>query len=247
MGTELTLLAARNLVKKERGKYKPDSEMYKKLDSQQLALKILCNSLYGATGVRVGKLAGIHISATVTAEGKRTILELAEKIAEKFDGDTDFSIGAGAKATFYKDDKLKIGGLIQVGWSQFDGRLKPDDWPTFSYPAVDSVEIEITEVQIAVGPAYEIGEDVVIYGGPFYHYVDGDLDDIYSAPEVIEDGGNISEYFITTQYSWSMEEDASYGGYIGTQLALAHYCSLNMEYQLTSSAYCIGASIIWRF
>ncbi len=166
---------------------------------------------------------------------------------EKFDGDWDFSIGCGAKATFYEDDKLKIGGLIQVGWSQFDGRLKPDDWPTFFYPAVDSVEIEITEIQIAVGPAYEIEEDVLIYGGPFYHYVDGDLDDIYSAPEVIEEGGNTSELFITSHYNWTMEEDASYGGYIGTRLELAEDCSLNLEYQLTSAAYCIGANIKWIF
>jgi hypothetical protein len=165
---------------------------------------------------------------------------------EEFDGDTDFSIGCGAKATFYEDDKLKIGGLIQVGWSQFDGRLKPDNWPTFNYSAVDSVEIEITEVQIAVGPAYEIEENVLIYGGPFFHYVDGDLDDIYTETYVLEAGGQ-PQGVITTEYSWAMEEDASYGGYIGTQLELAEDCSFNMEYQLTSSAYCIGANIRWRF
>ena len=163
---------------------------------------------------------------------------------EKFDGDMDFSIGLGAKATFYEDDKLKIGGLIQVSWSQFDGRLRPDDWPTFSYSAVDSVEVEITEIQIAVGPSYEIEEDVLIYGGPFYHYVDGDLDDIYTET-YIEDGP--PQGVITTKYSWAMEEDASYGGYIGTRLELAEDCSLNLEYQLTSAAYCIGANITWRF
>ncbi|MBA7477525.1 hypothetical protein ES707_12936 [subsurface metagenome] len=163
---------------------------------------------------------------------------------EEFDGDWDFSIGAGAKATFYEDDKLKIGGLIQVSWNQFDGTLKPDDWPTFYYPGADNIKIEITEVQIAVGPTYELEEDVLIYGGPFYHYVNGELDDTYSYFEIDED--NI-EYFLTSEYHWAMEEDASYGGYIGTRLELAEDCSFNMEYQLTGAAYCIGASIRWRF
>jgi uracil-DNA glycosylase family 4 len=88
VGTEQEMLAARRLVKREMETYKPDSEMYKKLDSQQLALKVLCNSLYGATGVKVGRLAGMHISATVTAEGKRSILRVSEGVRECFDGDT---------------------------------------------------------------------------------------------------------------------------------------------------------------
>jgi len=164
---------------------------------------------------------------------------------EQFDGNMDFSIGAGVKATFYEDEKLKIGGLFQVNWSQFDGALKADDWPNPDYPGADNIKVEIAEVQIAVGPTYKLEEDVLIYGGPFYHYVNGDLDDTYSAP-VIEEGSMV-EYFLTTEYSWAMEEDASYGGYIGTRLELAHYCSFNMEYQLTGAAYCIGASITWRF
>jgi len=88
VGTEQEMLAARKAIKREMAKHKPGSEMYKKLDSQQLALKVLCNSLYGATGVKVGKLAGMHISATVTAEGKRSILECSEEVGKKFGGDT---------------------------------------------------------------------------------------------------------------------------------------------------------------
>ena len=88
VGTEQEMLTARRRVKKEMELYKPGSEQYKKLDSQQLALKILCNSLYGATGVKVGKLAGMHISATVTAEGKRSILNTSAEVERKFNGDT---------------------------------------------------------------------------------------------------------------------------------------------------------------
>ena len=88
VGAEKWMLWARKAIKGDMESLKPSDDLYKKLDSQQASLKIICNSLYGATGVKVGKLAGQHISATVTREGKRTILDLAAKVAAKFDGDT---------------------------------------------------------------------------------------------------------------------------------------------------------------
>jgi len=163
---------------------------------------------------------------------------------EIFNSNLDFSISGGAKVTFYEDDFLKIGGLCQLSYTKLDGIMKPDDWPTISYPGADSVKIEITEMQIAVGPAYEIEDNVIIYGGPFYHYLTGDMENIYTGLYTVE---NNPAGLITMEYSWSLEEDATYGGYIGTRMKLAENSSLNMEYQLTSAAYCIGTSITWRF
>ena len=37
---------------------------------------------------------------------------------EHFDGDADYTIGGGFKATFYADDKLKVGGLLQASWKK---------------------------------------------------------------------------------------------------------------------------------
>ena len=163
---------------------------------------------------------------------------------EKFIGNMDFTVGGGLKATFYQDDTLKIGGLCQISWTQFDGILKPDDWPTYDYPGADNIKIEITEIQIAIGPAYEIEENVLIYGGPFYHYVNGALDNIYTGLYILE---NNPAGLMTTEYSWAVEEDATYGGYIGTQMELDDGSTFNIEFQLTGVAYCIGTSIAWRF
>lgn len=88
------MLEARGRVNRLKATFPPGSVEYRRLDMIQMALKIICNSTYGATGVRVGKLAGKHISATVTRFGKRTILSLADRMAKDFaadvqGGDTD--------------------------------------------------------------------------------------------------------------------------------------------------------------
>lgn len=88
------MLNARGRVNRLKGTFVPGSVEYRRLDMIQMALKIICNSTYGATGVKVGKLAGMHISATVTKFGKNTIKKLAARMAEDFNadvqgGDTD--------------------------------------------------------------------------------------------------------------------------------------------------------------
>ncbi len=75
-----------------------------------------------------------------------------------------------------EEEKLKIGGLIQVGWSELDGAIRPKEWPV----ADDTVQFDLTQVQIAVGPSYDLTDMVSIYGGPFLHFVHGDWEDVYS-------------------------------------------------------------------
>ena len=93
-GAVKRLLSARKRVKTLMEPLHPSSDEYRRLDMIQLALKIICNSTYGATGVKSGKLAGMHISDTVTAMGRKTILTLAAELTVEYDadvqgGDTD--------------------------------------------------------------------------------------------------------------------------------------------------------------
>jgi len=122
---------------------------------------------------------------------------------EKFDSSTDFTIGFGAKATFYQEGPLRLGGLFQASWADLDGKLKAKDW-------ADSVDIELREIQVAVGPTYKLADGVSIYGGPFFHFVSGSLDDRFS--EVYEEGT------LASKYSWDIDEASTFGGYIGLQL-----------------------------
>jgi len=154
--------------------------------------------------------------------------------AETFDSGTEFAVGCGIKATFYEEDNLKFGGLFQANWAEFDGELNASHWA-----AADFVEMNITEIQVAVGPTYKLEDRVSIYGGPFFHFIVGDLDDEYS--EVSGSG------LLTSRYSWDIEERSIFGGYIGAQVDIAENSSLNIEYQHTASADAVSVSLIWRF
>jgi hypothetical protein len=154
--------------------------------------------------------------------------------AEKFDSPTDFAIGFGVKATFYEEDNLKIGGLFQASWAAFNGKLQAAHWT-----AADSVKIDVTEIQIAVGPTYKLLEGVSIYGGPFFHFVNGDLDDKFS--EMTEEG------ILTSKYSWAIRESSIFGGYIGVQVDVTENTSFNIGYQHTAKADALSMSLVWRF
>jgi len=156
---------------------------------------------------------------------------------EEFDSSTDFAIGGGFKATFYDEDKLKIGGLIQAGWSDLDGAIRPKEWPV----ADDTVQFDLTQIQIAVGPSYELTERVLIYGGPFLHLVRGDWEDVYNQIDLGTGG------LLTTKTSWTVEQDSSFGAYIGTQMEISENSSFMIEYQHTSAANAVGASMAVRF
>jgi opacity protein-like surface antigen len=156
---------------------------------------------------------------------------------EEFESNTDLAIGGGFKATFYDEGKLKIGGLIQAGWSDLDGAIRPKDWPV----ADDTVQFDFTQIQIAVGPSYELTDRVLIYGGPFVHLVRGDWEDVYNQVDAGTGG------LLTTKLSWNVEEDASFGAYIGTQLEMTDNSSFLIEYQHTSGANAVGANIAVKF
>jgi hypothetical protein len=156
---------------------------------------------------------------------------------EEFDSNTDFAVGGGIKATFFEEGKLKIGGLIQADWSELDGAIRPKEWPV----ADDTVQLDLTQVQIAAGPSYDLTDRISIYGGPFLHFVYGNWEDVYN--EIDPGTGGL----LTSKYSWTVEEDSCFGVYIGTQLNLAENGTFMIEYQHTSAADAVGASIAARF
>lgn len=66
------------------------------LDKRQLALKVVCNSIYGFTGTdpRMNELSDLRIAASITAEGRKLIHETRDYAEAKYDveciyGDTD--------------------------------------------------------------------------------------------------------------------------------------------------------------
>jgi hypothetical protein len=99
--------------------------------------------------------------------------------------------------------------------------------------------MDITQVQIAVGPTCRLTEQLSIYGGPFLHLVNGNLDDRFS--EWTDEG------LLTSHYSWNVQEDSILGAYIGAQVDLTDNCCFSIECQLTSAAEAAAMGLFWRF
>lgn len=130
---------------------------------------------------------------------------------EGFSGDDQFAYGFGTKVTFAESDPLTWGGLFQMDWT------KSED---------EDVELDAFEIQIAVGPTYQM-EGMSIFGGPFLHFVDG---------EGTEPGD-----------TFDFEQESEFGGYVGAQFDIAENASCFVEYQVTGDASGIGVGIAWRF
>ena len=156
--------------------------------------------------------------------------------SEEFDSRAEPALGFGVKATLFDGGNFKFGGLVQTNWAGFDGKLDASHWASS-----DFVEVDMVEVQIAAGVTLMLSDRVSIYCGPFAHFINGELDDTFSAIDTGTGG------LLTSQYLWDIEENSAFGGYLGTQMELTENCSLNMEFQHTSAADAFGMGIAWRF
>lgn len=155
-------------------------------------------------------------------------LGLSDIEAEDFDSGYDFAYGFGTKFTFAEQDSVSWGALFQIGWltgeDTFTGFL-----PGFGIVNVDQ-EIDAYEIQIAIGPTWEI-DNLKVYGGPFFHFIDGEYDlDILGA-----------------NYSADLEQESVFGGFIGVSADLDESSNVGVEFQFTGDADAIGIRYVRRF
>ncbi len=153
-----------------------------------------------------------------------------------FDGSFGLAWGFGTRATFWQDDEVCWGGLFQVTWLEpGDSSISLSGDPVFSGTA----EIEIWEVQIAVGPTWRVDDNFRLYGGPFLHFVNGDLD---LSGQTVDMGSDIR-----VEASGDIEEESQFGGYAGAHLDVDENTSCYIECQLTGDAWAIGLGAARRF
>ena len=156
--------------------------------------------------------------------------------SEDFDSDVELAAGAGVKMTIYEEDNFKLGGLFQFSSATIDGQLESPNWLTSDY-----VEMNMTEVQVALGASCRCNENLTVYGGPFLHFVSGNIKD------------NMNQYSsdpagqFTSEFEWDVEQRSVLGGYIGAQINVSEQCFLNFEYQQTSDASAFGMGMIFNF
>jgi hypothetical protein len=151
-------------------------------------------------------------------------------LAEDFDSGTGFGIRGGVKTTFleFPDLDLQVGGLIQLNWANYDGKL---DVPQQVGP--DFVDIDLAELQIAIGATYWWKDGIIIYAGPFVHYSKGDLEDL----DTVNGFKN----------NWDIDEGPIWGAYVGLQADIAENWSANIEYLHSSDANALAAGLMLTY
>ena len=142
-------------------------------------------------------------------------------------------LGGGAKWTFYDDGNFGWGLLTQVNWAEYDFDGK--SYPVGDYDVTLSSEFEIVEVQIATGPTFLFDDNIMVFGGPFLYFLNGDA----------EFTGTVDGF--REKISADLEQESILGGYIGAGIELSPKASFACEFQATSGNYGIGGQFVWKF
>lgn len=160
------------------------------------------------------------------------------------DGDTHFSFGLCTGVTFYKKDALQLSALAQYSWAQseFDSLPLTTVVGGTPYPLLMSGRLSMHEIQVAMGPTYELTDSVSLYGGGFFHLMDGTLDLKGSATTV-----GIPQFRYDLDSSYDIDQVSELGVYIGVRIKTANDISYSVEYQHTNSAEAIAMRLLWKF
>lgn len=138
------------------------------------------------------------------------------------DGNWDCAWGGGIKATLSQSPEVSWGFLVQFSETDLTGDMKADG-------STGSYEVKLDEIQLAVGPTWQAGDGIQIYGGPFVEFIRGRWEDN-------KDGYTLRK---------PIEEEACIGGYIGTMIELAENTSLTAEYMLITDGWALAGGVCW--
>ena len=159
---------------------------------------------------------------------------------EGLDCSHGFAWGFGARATFWQESDIAWGGLVQVLWenpSDGDISLIPTDGDPSRMTG--DAELDLLEIQVAVGPTVQVN-DLSVYGGPFLHFVSGDLD-------VSVTGTDAFAAVNRVELSQDVDQESEFGFYAGAQGAADQDTSWYVEFQITGDAWGIGVGGIRKF
>jgi hypothetical protein len=156
-----------------------------------------------------------------------------------------FAYGLGARATFWQEGDIVWGGLVQILWenpSEGDidltssaSAVNPPDASRLSGDA----EIDLQEIQVAVGPTVQL-QGFSVYGGPFLHFVTGDLD-----VEVTGKDSSLTDNRV--KLSQDIREECEFGFFAGGQGEVDADTSWFVEFQITGDAWGIGIGGVRKF
>jgi hypothetical protein len=158
-----------------------------------------------------------------------------------FESDEEFAFGVGTKKTFVDNGDVKWGAVFQFSWAgedmddRFSGQSISFANGGISASSVSKVELEWYEIQLALGPQWMVEEGIYLYGGPFLHFLEGDLD-LETAPSSP-----------STRYEYEIEQESEFGGFVGCLVELDPHIAANVEGQYTNDAWLLVAGVTWLF
>jgi hypothetical protein len=176
--------------------------------------------------------------------------DMTEELATGADGNRytglecshGFTYGLGARATFWQEGDIIWGGLVQILWQNpGDGDISltpPGAAPDPSRLTGDA-ELDLQEIQVAVGPTVQL-DGFSVYGGPFLHFVTGDLDvDVMGTDSF----GAVNR----VDLSQDIREESEFGIFIGAQGEVDQDTAWFVELQVTGDAWGVGIGGVRKF
>ncbi len=159
-----------------------------------------------------------------------------------------FAYGFGTKVTFFEQPDLKWGGLFQMSWANWDIEQNSKDSYLGHLGEVNthSEEISLSEIQLAIGPTWTPSQGFSVYGGPFLHFVYGDVKSKGNDYEYDDESGALTDSE-TWKGSFDIREKSCFGGYVGAVADVGEKASLFGEVQFTGDAWALGAGLGWKF
>lgn len=164
-------------------------------------------------------------------KGDIHVFDVEQKAEYNFDN--DFAWGWGTKVTFRKNNTVAWGASLHMNWLDTSTSKTVS---TGSGPRRDYVSIDTYDTLLAVGPTINMS-GWKLYGGPFYYLLDGDYDR----------ERNFLELNYIEREEAHIEQDSSYGAFVGAVVDLADNSDLTAELSFTSDGWALGAGIAQKF
>jgi opacity protein-like surface antigen len=209
-----------------------------KLDISDLTI----NRYYGRLGYGVSDLWEVYGQlgiADVKGDYKYKDVDDPNDITEGgVNFDDGFVWGFGTKYTFYKQNKIDWGAVLQLDWLSTDSSWKyTESDPGYTETGKETVDFDSWGFLVAVGPTVDMG-GWKLYGGALYSYLSIDHNFKCTGTWTSE-GGDGS---FTDKESGDTTQN-SFGGYVGAQFDVYKNYSVAVEFLGTNNGWGLGAGI----
>jgi len=149
-------------------------------------------------------------------------------------GRESLALGAGFRLDLRQGERLSWGLTGRFLWSEID--IEKEEFIIDCADPYIWGQAEFFSFQAGLGPTLELFDGVLLYGGPFFYFLEGEIDvkiDIYG--QSLRDSGTI-------------EAKDNFGAWIGVQFFQAGNLSFSAEYQrLFGGEDSFGVEAICRF